>query len=124
MKFARLSFTAALLALTLVFAACGGDATEQLVGAWKSEANDPATGKPAVLVFTKDSVTINGEETKATYQVLAVNVQVSEAAGGKVLFVCNKIEKETMQVSGERFAAGALHLKRISEDEAKQLTAQ
>lgn len=111
-----------ILALTLMLAACGGDLAEKLYGAWKSEKVGD-NGKPTVVLFTKDTLNMNGKVTNVVYKSIAVSLDISDAASQKTIIMATNIEKNDVMFTGDAFD-GKVKFLRISEDEAKSILAQ
>lgn len=111
------------VSLTLMLAACGGDPSEKLHGAWKSTTVNEASGKPTVVLLSKDTLNIDGKTTSIVYKSIALNVDVADAASQASLFLATNMEKDSVNFSGGPFE-GKVKFTRISEEEAKALLAQ
>ena len=120
MNLFRTTLLGFLAAACLVLIAGCGDPSEKMMGAWKSEAVNPDTGKAVVVLLTKDSANINGVKSPVEYKKLAVNIEVFDTAAQKTLFIAAKIQENDMEATGDALG-GKGKLQRITEEEAFQL---
>lgn len=109
----------------IMFAACMllvgcGETSEKITGAWKTESANPATGKPSVALFTKESANINGSLHQVQYNTVALTVDVFDKVNQNSVCFITKIEKDSLVLQGRNFQEKTKFI-RISEEEAKQL---
>lgn len=116
-------FRSSLMGLVLVFsmliAGCGGDISERLHGAWKSE-QPAADGKHTVIVMTPETFTMNGEVTNVRYTAIALTVEVVDSATELPMISATKIEKTHAMFRSEKLG-GEVKFMKIDEEEAKKL---
>lgn len=120
MSIVRSTLLGFLTVACLVMLAGCGDPSEKLIGAWKSEAASTDTGKHHVVLLTKDSANINGVTSPVEYRTLAVNTEVFDTGKQQALFSAAKVDKISMEATGE-ILGGKIKLLRITEEEAFQL---
>lgn len=120
MTIAARTFCLALLAaMCLMLAGCG-DVSEKLIGAWKSENPLADTGKPAVILITKDSVNVNGSISQIKFNAVGLTVDLFDTVNQNSVFFATKIEKDSMVAQGRVFAEKT-KLVRISTEEAQKM---
>lgn len=120
MSLYRSLLTGFLAVVCIVFLAGCGDPSDRVIGGWKTEAPNAATGKVVVLILTKENANVDGVSCPVTYRSLAANVEIMDTAKNQPLFAAAKIDKNSMEATGDIFG-GKVKLLRITEEEAFKL---